>query len=277
MKEIRKKQKILFTAMRILVGITLVYIVVYIGVQPYISELGRTASLIFSYLSDILIVASLAVALVYYSKYGKTNAFLTRIEHEIKDCGYYKINGKQSAPETYLDDLFEKLKSDGFALESNVEYDGLEFSYTAFKRKEFYYICGIDDLSKDDVLAYLDCAVNDLTVRRLKRAGNCLLVFVTDKARDDAIALSKMICTFGKKEQLKLAIAIVEPEQLKCYFLGNMQTKTQSMVANYLMNSRVPIPDELKHKEILPFQKELEKHMEDFTIKDYLNGTFYAH
>lgn len=277
MKEIRKKQKIMFTAMRILVGITLVYIVVYIGVQPYISELGRTVSLIFSYLSDILIVASLAVALVYYSKYGKTNAFLTRIEHEIKDCGYYKINGEQSPPEKYLDDLFEKLKSDGFALESNVEYDGLEFSYTAFKRKEFYYICGIDDLSKDDVLAYLDCAVNDLTVRRLKRAGNCLLVFVTDKSRDDAISLSKMICTFGKKEQLKIAIAIVEPEELKCYFLGNMQTKTQSMAANYLMNSRVPIPDELKHKEILPFQKELEKHMEDFTIKDYLNGTFYAH
>lgn len=263
--------------MKIIVSVTLVYIVVYIGIQPYAAEWGRTLSIILSYLSDVLIVVSLAIALIYYSRYGKTNAFLTRIEHEIKDCGYYKINGTVSNQEDYLNSLFDKLKNDGFAIESNVEYDGLEFSYVAMKRKEFFYVCDIDDLSKDDVLAYLDSTVNDLTVRRLKRAGNCLIVFITDKAQDEAVALSKMICTFGKKEQLKIAIAIAEPETLKCYFLGNMQTKTQAMTAEYLMNTHVPIPDELKHKEVLEFQKELEKHMEEFTIKSYLDGTFYAH
>lgn len=277
MKEIRKKQKKMFTAMKIIVAVTLIYIVVYIGVQPYIAALGGTAAVLFSYLSDGLILASLVIALVYYSKYGKTNAFLNRIEHEIKDCGYYKTDGLPSDPEKYMESLFEKLKSNGYAVDSNVEYDGLEFSYTAFKRKEFFYVCGVDDLSKDDVLAYLDCAVNDLTVRRLKRAGNCLLVFVTDKAQDGAVALSKMVCTFGKKEQLKIALAIVEPENEKCYFLGNMQTKTQQMAAQYLMNCSVPIPEKLKHNEILPFQKELEKHMEDFTVKLYLDGSFYAH
>lgn len=277
MKEIRKKQKKLYTAMKIIVSVTLVYIVVYIGIQPYAAEWGRTLSIVLSYLSDVLIVVSLAIALIYYSRYGKTNAFLTRIEHEIKDCGYYKINGTVSNQEDYLNSLFDKLKNDGFAIESNVEYDGLEFSYVAVKRKEFFYVCDIDDLSKDDVLAYLDSTVNDLTVRRLKRAGNCLIVFITDKAQDEAVALSKMICTFGKKEQLKIAIAIAEPETLKCYFLGNMQTKTQAMTAEYLMNTHAPIPDELKHKEVLEFQKELEKHMEEFTIKSYLDGTFYAH
>ncbi len=277
MKEIRRKQKKLFTAMKIIVAVTLVYIVVYIGAQPYIAAQGSTAAMICSYLSDGLIVASLIVALVYYSKYGKTNAFLNRIEHEIKDCGYYKTDRQPSAPEEYLNSLFDKLKGNGYAVESNVEYDGLEFSYTAFKRKEFFYVCGVDDLSKDDVLAYLDCAVNDLTVRRLKRAGNCLLVFVTDKAQGGAVALSKMVCTFGKKEQLKIALAIVEPENERCYFLGNMQTKTQQMAAEYLMNCSVPIPEKLKHNEILPFQKELEKHMEDFTVKSYLDGSFYAH
>lgn len=263
--------------MKIIVSVTLVYIVVYIGIQPYAAEWGRTLSIVLSYLSDVLIVVNLAIALIYYSRYGKTNAFLTRIEHEIKDCGYYKINGTVSNQEDYLNSLFDKLKNDGFAIESNVEYDGLEFSYVAMKRKEFFYVCDIDDLSKDDVLAYLDSTVNDLTVRRLKRVGNCLLVFITDKAQDEAVALSKMICTFGKKEQLKIAIAIAEPETLKCYFLGNMQTKTQAMTAEYLMNTHVPIPDELKHKEVLEFQKELEKHMEEFTIKSYLDGTFYAH
>ena len=91
MKEIRKKQKRLYTAMKIIVAVTLVYIVVYIGIQPYTAEWGSTVSVILSYLSDGLIVVSLAVALIYYSRYGKTNAFLTRIEHEIKDCGYYMI------------------------------------------------------------------------------------------------------------------------------------------------------------------------------------------
>ena len=79
MKEIRKKQKKMFTAMKIIVAVTLIYIVVYIGVQPYIAALGGTAAVLFSYLSDGLILASLVIALVYYSKYGKTNAFLNRI------------------------------------------------------------------------------------------------------------------------------------------------------------------------------------------------------
>lgn len=263
--------------MKIIVAVTLVYIVVYIGIQPYTAEWGSTVSVILSYLSDGLIVVSLAVALIYYSRYGKTNAFLTRIEHEIKDCGYYMINADASNQEACLNSLFDKLKNDGYAIESNVDYDGLEFTYVAVKRKEFFYVCDIDDLSKDDVLAYLDCTVNDLTVRRLKRAGNCVIVFITDKAQDGAVSLSKMICTFGKKDQLKIAIAIAEPESRKCYFLGNMQTKTQAMTAEYIMNTRVPIPDELKHKEVLEFQKELEKHMEEFTIKSYLDGTFYAH
>lgn len=277
MKEIRKKQKRLFTAMRAVVAVTLVYIVVYIGVQPYLPQLGTAAVMAFSYLSDILIVAALVLALVYYSRYGKVNAFLTRIEHEIKDCGFYYIAGDKTDEESFLNALFDSLAADGFAMESNVEYDGLELGFTAFKRRESLYVCGIDELSKDDVLAYLDCAVNDLTVRRLKRAGNSLLVFVTDEAQQGAVALSKMICTFGKKEQLKLGICIAEPKTGRCYFLGNMQTKLQSMAVRYVMRSTLPILDKLKSSEPLPFQAELERHMEDFTIKSYLDGTFYAH
>lgn len=50
MKEIRKKQKRLYTAMKIIVAVTLVYIVVYIGIQPYTAEWGSTVSVILSYL-----------------------------------------------------------------------------------------------------------------------------------------------------------------------------------------------------------------------------------
>lgn len=43
------------------------------------------------------------------------------------------------------------------------------------------------------------------------------------------------------------------------------------------MRSPTPIPDSLMHKERLPFQSELEEHMEEFTLKSFNDGTFYAH
>ena len=47
MKEIRKKQKRLFTAMRAVVAVTLVYIVVYICVKPYLPQHGPAAGIAF--------------------------------------------------------------------------------------------------------------------------------------------------------------------------------------------------------------------------------------
>ena len=49
------------------------------------------------------------------------------------------------------------------------------------------------------------------------------------------------------------------------------------MIANYAMNVEVPIKDEFKGKEQLPFQAELEEHMKEFNIKDFKAGAFYAH
>lgn len=49
------------------------------------------------------------------------------------------------------------------------------------------------------------------------------------------------------------------------------------MIANYVLKCNIPIPDTLKGERNLPFQEELEKHMRDFDIKSFKNGTFYAH
>lgn len=230
MKEIRKKQKKLFKIMKIAVALALVYFVVYVGVAPYIESASAVAAIVCNYINDALVIACLAVVLVYYSKYGKSNAFLTRIEYEIKDCGFYYTQNTPKDRVEFINELVGSFKSNGFAVNSNVEYEELEFDYTAMKRKEFFYVVDVDSLSRDDVLAYLDVVVNDLTVRNLKRSGNCIICFVTDKAEDGAVALSKM-----------------------------------------------PIPDSLMHKERLPFQSELEEHMEEFTLKSFNDGTFYAH
>lgn len=277
MREFRKKQKALKRIMHALVIIGVVFILVYIGVQPTVAELSSKAALICSYICDFLVIANMVVVFIYYTKYGKTDAFLERTEHEISDCGYYFTKSSKKTVSDFISEAESSFKYDGFAVQSNVEIDDLDFAFTAFKSKEFYYFADVEDLNRDDVTAYTDVVINDIAVHNLKRSGNGVICFVTDKAQEGAIALSKMITPLGKKEQIKIAIAIVEPETSKCFFLGNMQTKCQQMIANYILKTPVPIPDELKGKERLSFQSELEEKMKDFSAKEFLNGTFYVH
>ena len=83
MKEIRKKQKKLFKIMKALVAFAIIYFVIYIGIRPYIENLSAIAGVIGSYVNDGLVIGCLAVVLVYYSKYGKVNAFLERIKTDL--------------------------------------------------------------------------------------------------------------------------------------------------------------------------------------------------
>ena len=277
MREFRKKQRALKRIMHTLVIIGVVFILVYIGVQPTVAELSSRAAIICSYICDFLVIANMVVVFIYYTKYGKTDAFLDRMEHEISDCGYYFTKSNKKTVLDFISEAEGSFKYDGFAVQSNIEIDDFDFAFIAYKSKEFYYFADVEDLNRDDVTAYTDIVINDIAVHNLKRSGNGVICFVTDKAQESAVALSKMITPLGKKEQIKIAIAIVEPETSKCYFLGNMQTKCQQMIANYILKAPVPIPEELKGKEKLPFQSELEEKMKHFSAKEFLNGTFYVH
>ena len=134
----------------------------------------------------------------------------------------------------------------------------------------------IDDLDKNDVIAHLDSVVYDITAVLMKRTGNAVLLFICDKADDEAIALSKSITTMGKKDKLKIAMAIAEVSTNRVYFLGNNPTKCQQMIATYVMDTEVPIEDSLKG-ERLPFQDELEEHMKNFDLNEYRRGNFFSH
>ena len=61
--------------------------------------------------------------------------------------------------------------SSGFAVKSDIEIDEFDFSFTAMKKKEFFYVTEISSLSKDDILAYIDVVINDITVHNLKRTS----------------------------------------------------------------------------------------------------------
>lgn len=277
MREIRKKQAKLYKIMKALLICAAVFLVFYIGAEPIVAKSSNTAAVILNYVCDALVIGAMCVIFTYYSKYGKSDAFLTRIEHEIADAGYYLTARPEKTMQAYTNAVFEDLKSCGFAMDKNLELDELEFDIRAYRKKEFIYAVQTEALSRSDILAYADVAVNDLTVQQLKRKGDCVICFITDTAEESAIEISKVITAFGKKEQLKVSYAIAETQTGRVYFLGNMVTKCQQLTANFVMNCDVPIKDEFIGKTQLPFQQKLEEKMKTFTLAEFKNGTFFAH
>ncbi len=277
MREFRKKQKRLYNLMKAIIIVGAAAIFVYIGAKPYVEDVSNTAAMICNYVCDALVIIIMVVLFTYFSKYGKSDSFLTSIENELSDTGYYLTSRTEKETVSYTNAMLEDFKNCGYMLNSNVEINEFEFDFKAEKKKEFFYCISLDDVDRNDVLAYLDCVIYDITVKNLKRKGNAVLCFITDKAEDDAIALSKMITPLGKKEQIKIAVAICEVPSGRVYFLGNVKTKCQQLIANFVMNCDVPIKEQYIGKERLPFQDELEEKMKSFNIKDFKAGTFNAH
>lgn len=277
MREFRKKQKRLYNLMKAIIIVGAAAIFVYIGAKPYVEDVSITAAMICNYVCDALVILIMVVLFTYFSKYGKSDSFLTSIENELSDTGYYLTSRTEKETVSYTNAMLEDFKNCGYMLNSNVEINEFEFDFKAEKKKEFFYCISLDDVDRNDVLAYLDCVIYDITVKNLKRKGNAVLCFITDKAEDDAIALSKMITPLGKKEQIKIAVAICEVSSGRVYFLGNVKTKCQQLIANFVMNCDVPIKEQYIGKERLPFQDELEEKMKSFNIKDFKAGTFNAH
>lgn len=89
MRELRKKQAKMYKLMKILLVFSVAFIVVYIGVEPMVAKESQTVAIICSYLCDAFVIASMIVLFLYYSKYGKADNYLSRIEHELADAGYY--------------------------------------------------------------------------------------------------------------------------------------------------------------------------------------------
>lgn len=277
MKKTRLKQRKRFAVLKGLVIFSAVFIFVYIGVQPYVADFNSTLATVFSIICDVMVVAVLIAVFLYYSGYGKCDSFLNQVENEINDSGYYITARKENTIESYADAVTEDLKSNGYSVTTDLEINEFDFNVKAINGKSYFYTAAVDNVDKNDIVAYIDAVINDLTVQNLKRKGNAVICFITDSAEESAVALSKMITPIGKKEQLKIALAICETDTGRVYFLGNVQTKCQQMIANFAMNCDVPINNKYIGGEKLPFQYDLEEKMKSFTVKDYKNGNFYIH
>lgn len=278
MREFRKKQRILKKWMTGLIVAAAVLIFVYIGAEPFLRQyIGAEAVTVCSVLCNLFALAALGVLFLYYSKYSKSDYFLQSIEDELCDASYYLTARTEKTAAEYGRAVSRDLAEDHFTLENQVDVDGFTFDFKACRGKDFMYCVCTDDLERSDILAFADCVLHDITVLNLRRKGNIVILFITDKAREDALALSKMTTAYGKKQQIRLNNAIVELSTGRCYFLGNRETRNQANIANYVMNCEVPIKKKFIGQERLAFQDALEEHMKDFDLKKYLNGEFYAH
>ncbi len=276
MIEFRKKQKRLKKIMNIAVIFSAVYLFVYIGISPMLKALPTVEKAV-TYISYILVIASMILLYIYYSKYGKTDKVLESVENELSDVGYYFTSRQEKEISDYKNAVISDLRNNGFSVDENVVIDDLEFDAVAYTKKELVYIVANDEIDKNDLIAYIESAIYDITSVKLKRKANAVMLYLCDYADSGAVSLSKMITPLGRKEEIKVANSIVELSTRRCYFLGNNPTKCQQMIANYAMNCDVPIKKEYIGKEKLPFQKELEDHMKDFNLKDFKSGNFYIH
>lgn len=257
---------------------TAVYIFVYYGIEPYLAKsLGTGVTMAVAYVMYAFVVASLYLLFQYSSKYSKCDSFLENIEYELSDAGYYLTSRAEREINQYQNAVIDDLASNGYSINKNVTINELDFDAACYNRKELFYIVSDSEIEKNDVIAYLDSAIYDVTAVNVRRKGNGVVLFICDKADSGAVSLSKTITPLGKKEQIKFTVAIAEMSTGRVYFLGNKVSRCQQMIANYVMNCDLPIKEQYISKEQLPFQAELEEHMKDFNIKDFKNGTFFAH
>lgn len=276
MREFRLKQKKLKKLMNTLFIITGVYFFVYIGVQPMIAKaLGSIAAMAAAYVGYALILVSLSVLFVYTSKYSKSDKFLETIEYELQDAGCYLTSRTEKDMDSYYNAVLNDLKYNGYKVSENIEIDGFEFNARAVNGKEMFYIVCTENVDKNDIIAYLQSAIYDVTAVNIRRRGTGVVLFITDSADESALELSKEITPIDKKEKLIFANAIVETDSGKCYFLGNKPAKYQQMIANYVMNCEIPIKDDFIVKDKLSYQARLEEKMKEFNLKDFNNGSFY--
>ena len=277
MREVRKKQKNFYKFLKSLVIFSVVFIFVYIGAQPYVKSFNETLAVAVNYACDILVIINLIVIFLYYSKYGKVESFLKDIENELEDAGYYINSRDKESIEQRCVTISNDLEKNGYKMNKLVEVKDFSFDTRAIKGNNYFYIVNIEKVDKNDILAYLDEMIYDLTSNLFRRKGNGVLCFITDTACDDAIEISKMITPLGRKGQMKIALAIDETDTGNVYFQGREENKNKTQIANFVINFDMPVNDKFIHKEKFPYQKELEKKAEKFTLKDFNNGNFYIH
>jgi len=275
MNDFVKKQKRFKLFRNAFLIFTAFAIFIYIGAEPYIEKnQGNTKA--FELLLFILVIVSMALLFIYESKFSKAISFIEDSAYEINDAGYYFIYNSEASKEEFIASVKENLTVNGFKIENNPEVKELLFSFNAFKGCEYLYLVNLESVDKNDILAYSDSAVYDLTANKLRAKGNCAVVFVCDNADESAVSLSKSISRIiSGKKVIRIGFAIAELSTGRIYFRGNEPSVLQKLICQYIIGCELPLDKKLIGNEKLEFQIELENKLKDFNIADYKSGKYF--
>ena len=273
MSRFREKQRKMKKLRNAFVIISAVVILIYIAVEPaLLKQLGAVTP--FQLGLFALVLVTLAVVFIYESKYAKAEAYLDDNDYKISDAGYYFTARCEKTLDEYVDAVYSDLADNGYKIAKEQEIFELHFDVVAVKPKEFFYAVKLDATDSNDVTAYVDAAVNDITANRMKRKGEGVVLFICNKADESAIALSKnytRLITGARRNGNNVTVypAIAELSSGRVYFLGNYVSRAQKMIVNYAMNCDLPIKEQYIGKERLLFQTALKEKMKDFDGKAF--------
>lgn len=129
--------------MRILLYAAIAVLVVYIGAEPLVAKASHVAALVMNYVCDALVIASMFMLLMYYSKYGKVDGYLSRIEDELADAGYYLSDRPEREIQPLTAAVLADLDRYGYTVERDLELCDMPFDARAMKKKRIL-LCGGD-------------------------------------------------------------------------------------------------------------------------------------
>lgn len=266
MYEFFKKRRIVNTIFAASVLITLSFMLI----APLFGAWFKENMRLYSDASLVLIVITVATTFAY-SRYKKASAFVNRIAAEINDCGAYITALKKQDLKEYETAVYNNLSADFYKINSNVQLSERDFSFKAEKKKNTLYFAKCKKLTKDDFFAYSDAVNFAAAASNVRQKQTVVMCIAAEKVEDEVLAYTKMTTALGK---IMIYPLVVDLNQGLAYFFQDNSGNLNFALKNVLNYPEGRIPEELKKKEQLPFQKKLERKMLLFTIKEYNNGKF---
>lgn len=266
MYEFQQKKKIIDLIFKICIAATLAFMLI----APLFGAWFKANTRLYTDISTVMILVTVATTFLF-SRFKKAGLFVDRIAAEIKDCGYYITALKAQSTKDYETEVYNKLNAGFFSVYSDVQLSGRDFSFKAVKKHNTLFFARCKKLGKADFFAYNDAVNLDVSASNIRQKQNVVMVIVAEKIDDDVLAYSKMTTALGKAMVYPLLIDI---SNLHAYFFQDNTGKINFALENVLDYPRGVIPESAKIKEQLPFQKDLEKKMLLFSIKEYREGRF---
>lgn len=243
---------------RVLLIAMVVFILVFIGIEPALIRHYGNISYFHIALYFIVLLA-LSALLFYESKYKKIENCHEKMQYVLSDAGYYYTARSEKEPKAFADAIIQDATECGYRVSYHKEAAELEFYAVLQHKKDLMYLVTLEETDKNDMLAYLDSALHDISAVQLQRTGNAVVLFICNHAAEEAVALSKKRTDIqtARHAWLHLAYAICEVPESKVYFLGNKADRCRWLITHFAMHCEVPVPKSYMASQLLPFQEKL--------------------